>query len=75
MAGRQSRRERIEDDLLAFELIERRWYLLLTVVLVLATAASTLLHATWPIPTGTGSMAGLSGLMARLIRSNGSSLP
>jgi hypothetical protein len=66
----QRSREQIEDELLAFELTERRVFLGLTVIFALMSAASYFVGAHWPVPAGSGLGAFLSGLGVHFRRSD-----
>jgi hypothetical protein len=66
-------REQIEDELLAFELTERRVFLGLTIVFALMSTASYFFGAHWPVPAGSGLGAFLSGLGVHFRRSDGHS--
>lgn len=58
----QRSREQIEDELLAFDLTERRVLLGLTLIFALVSTTSYFFGAHWPVPAGSGLGAFLSGL-------------
>jgi hypothetical protein len=60
--------EQIEDELLAFNLTERRVLLGLTVMFAVLSAVSYFLGAYWPIPTGSGLGAFLSANLGVHVR-------
>jgi hypothetical protein len=50
----QRSREQIEDELLAFELTERRCFLILTIVLYALAVVFAVLGEHWPVPSVPG---------------------
>jgi hypothetical protein len=64
---RKSKKD-LKRESLQLALTERRVFLFLTVVFALTTAISPLLGAHWPLPTGAGFGATLSGIGSYLRR-------